>query len=80
MLTGWPSSNTSINACTESIATPTQHDGDRSAVAHEIYATTTSTKVKQKGRDPQMETVRNVKDGLFDGFDDFGFDESLSQG
>jgi hypothetical protein len=38
MLTGWPLSNRICgDACTKSIATPTQHEKDSGAAAHEIY-------------------------------------------
>jgi hypothetical protein len=85
MLTGWPSSDRICGeACAKSIATPTQLEEDSSAVAHEICASATSTtrrieEAGQLGRVSQMEMVRSVEDGLFDGLDDLDFDGSLSQ-
>jgi len=85
MLTGWPSSNRICgDACAKSIATPTQREEDSGAAAHEDHASTTSTTSRVEeagdlGRVSQMEMVRSVEDGLFDGLDDLGFDESLSQ-
>jgi hypothetical protein len=85
MLTGWPSSNRICgDACAKSIATPTRREEDSGAAAHEDHASTTSTtsRVEEAGhlrRVSQIEMVRSVEDGLFDGLDDLDFDESLSQ-
>ena len=84
-LTGWPSPDRICGeACAKSIATPTQLEEDSSAVAHEIRASAPSTtrrveEAGQLGRVSQMEMVRSVEDGLFDGLDDLDFDGSLSQ-
>jgi hypothetical protein len=86
MLTGWPSSNRiSGDTCAKSIATSTQREEDSGTAAHEIHASTTSTRSRvgeagELGGVSQMEMVRSVEDGLFDGLDDLDFDESLSQG
>jgi len=68
----------------ERVATPTQREEDSGAAAHEDHASTTSTTSRVEeagdlGRVSQMETVKSVEDGLFDGLDDLDYDESLSQ-
>ena len=85
LLTGWPSSNrTCGDACAKSIAIPTQRRENRVASAHEDHASTTGTTSRVEeggdlGQVRQMEMVRSVEDGLFDGLDDLDFDVTLGQ-
>lgn len=85
MLTGWPTSKRiSGEACSETVAVPTQHEEDDNAAAASMPATDTSiTSRAEEAGDPgqvsQKKIVKSVEGELFDDFDDLDFDESLSQ-
>jgi hypothetical protein len=81
MFTGWaPSDRTSRDNGTKSIAIATQREEDNNDAAASMYPATTlitprrAEEADDMGLISQKEMVESVEDGLFDGFDDLGFD------